>query len=98
MTLEKNRPGYFGKYGGQFAPETLMAPLKLLEEGFEKYSRDSEFQNQLQGILKNYVGRPTALTFAERMTDHLGGARIFLKREDLAHTGAHKINNTIGQV
>jgi tryptophan synthase beta chain len=96
--MTANKTGYFGQFGGQFAPETLMEPLRLLEEGFEKNKTDSNFQNEMHSILKNFVGRPTPITFAHRLTEHLGGAQIFLKREDLAHTGAHKINNTVGQI
>src|ERR1700733_2625060 len=97
MSSEK-RPGYFGEYGGQFAPETLIEPLRELEDGYKKWSQNKDFKNQIESLLKDFVGRPTPITLAERMTESLGGARIYLKREDLAHTGAHKINNTIGQV
>ena len=92
-----DKKGYFGQYGGCFAPETLVAPLAQLEEAYLKFKDDIDFQAQLQNYLQSYVGRPTALYFAERLTDYLGGASIYLKREDLTHTGAHKINNTIGQ-
>ena len=90
--------GAFGPFGGQFAPETLMPALAELEAAWGDAQRDPEFQRQLTDLLHEYVGRETPLTYAERLSDHLGGARIYLKREDLAHTGAHKINNAIGQV
>jgi tryptophan synthase beta chain len=89
--------GYFGNYGGRFVPETLMAPLAELEESFRKASRDRGFQARLDELLTHYVGRPTPLYQARRLSAHLGGARIWLKREDLCHTGAHKINNALGQ-
>jgi len=89
--------GHFGPYGGRFVPETLMHPIEELIAAYEESKRDSEFQRELDYLLKTYVGRPTPLMFARRLTDHLGGARIYLKREDLCHTGAHKINNAIGQ-
>ena len=90
--------GAFGPFGGQFAPETLMPALAELEEAWAEAQADPEFHAELNGLLKNYVGRETPLTHAERLSDQLGGAQIWLKREDLAHTGAHKINNAIGQV
>jgi tryptophan synthase beta chain len=89
--------GHFGIYGGRFVPETLMQPLAELTEAYEAARRDPEFQAQLNHLLTTYVGRPTPLMLAEALTNHLGGARIYLKREDLCHTGAHKINNAIGQ-
>src|SRR3954447_9387426 len=89
--------GYFGPYGGRFVPETLMAPLAELIRAYDRVSRQRTFRRQLADILRDYVGRPTPLFYAERLSDELGGARIFLKREDLLHTGAHKINNAIGQ-
>ena len=89
--------GHFGPYGGQFVPETLMHPLEELVAAYGEARRDAQFQNEFAGLLRDYVGRPTPLTFAERLTSHLGGARIYLKREDLCHTGAHKINNAVGQ-
>jgi len=92
------RRGYFGDYGGRFAPETLMAPLDELERGFEKWRRDRRFRAELAGLLHDYAGRPTPVTFADRLTARLAGARIALKREDLLHTGAHKLNNALGQV
>jgi tryptophan synthase beta chain len=90
-------PGRFGPYGGRYVPETLMVPLFELERAYEIAKSDASFQSQLQGLLKNFAGRPTPLQFAARLTEHLGGPRIYLKREDLLHTGAHKINNAIGQ-
>ena len=89
--------GYFGPYGGRFVPETLMEPLLELERAYAAARKDPAFRRELAALLRDFVGRPTALTFAERLTSRLGGARIYLKREDLAHTGAHKINNTVGQ-
>nr|WP_106783390.1 tryptophan synthase subunit beta [Lysinibacillus timonensis] len=89
--------GRFGRFGGQFVPETLMTALQELEEAYDKYKDDEDFQNELNYYLKNYVGRETPLYFAERLTAHCGGAKIYLKREDLNHTGAHKINNALGQ-
>lgn len=89
--------GHFGPYGGQFVPETLMHSLEELTSAYEEAKHDSEFQRGLDHLLATYAGRPTPLMLAERLTDHLGGARIYLKREDLCHTGAHKINNAIGQ-
>ncbi len=91
------RRGYFGPYGGRFVPETLMPALLELEDAYLKSRKDREFQKELEHLQKTYIGRPTALYFAKRLTEHLGGAKIYLKREDLAHTGAHKINNAIGQ-
>ncbi|MTD40163.1 tryptophan synthase subunit beta [Erwinia sp. CPCC 100877] len=95
-----NQPkeGFYGKFGGQFIPETLMYAVKELEEVYEASKTDEAFQQELAYYLKQYVGRETPLYFAERLTDHAGGAKIYLKREDLNHTGAHKINNTIGQI
>jgi tryptophan synthase beta chain len=93
-----DRRGYFGIYGGRFVPETLMPALKELEEAFFRAKKDKGFQRQLAHLRKTYIGRPTPLYFASRLTEHLGGAKIYLKREDLAHTGAHKINNAVGQV
>ena len=89
--------GRFGKYGGRYVPETLMPALLELEQAYLKACRDRRFQAELDHYLKLYVGRPTPLYFAEKLTRRLGGAKIYLKREDLCHTGAHKINNTIGQ-
>jgi len=89
--------GRFGPFGGRYVPETLMHALDQLSAAYEEAKGDPSFQKELTGYLNNYVGRPTPLTFAERLTKQAGGARIYLKREDLLHTGAHKINNTIGQ-
>ena len=89
--------GRFGVYGGRYVPETLMAALEELEQAYEKAKRDRRFQQRLDHLLRSYAGRPTPLFFAERFTNKLGGAKIYLKREDLLHTGAHKINNCIGQ-
>jgi len=93
-----DRKGYFGMYGGRFVPETLMPALKELNEAFRKSQGDKEFRAELVHLQKTYIGRPTPLYFAARFTEHLGGAKVYLKREDLAHTGAHKINNAVGQV
>ena len=90
--------GHWGKYGGRFVPETLMAPLEDLTAAYLASRDDQAFQIQLQDLLQNFAGRPTPLFHAARLTEHCGGARVYLKREDLLHTGAHKINNTIGQV
>ena len=90
-------PGRFGPYGGRYVPETLMVPLFELERAYELAKTDPSFQAQFQDLLKNFAGRPTPLQLASRLTAHLGGPRIYLKREDLLHTGAHKINNAIGQ-
>jgi tryptophan synthase beta chain len=90
-------PGRFGPYGGRYVPETLMVPLFELERAYELAKADPAFQARLTDLLKNFAGRPTPLQFAERLTTKLGGPRIYLKREDLLHTGAHKINNAIGQ-
>ncbi|HVZ67843.1 MAG TPA: tryptophan synthase subunit beta [Rhizomicrobium sp.] len=90
--------GHFGAYGGRFVAETLMPLILDLEQAYEEARRDPNFQAELDGLLKNYVGRESPLYFAERLTEHLGGAKIYLKREDLNHTGAHKINNCIGQI
>ena len=88
---------YFGKYGGQFVPETLVQPLSELERAFATIGKSKEFREELANCLKDYAGRPTPLYFASRLTSFAGGAKIYLKREDLLHTGAHKINNAIGQ-
>jgi tryptophan synthase beta chain len=89
--------GHFGAYGGRFVPETLMHPLEQLTAAYGEARNDPEFRRELEALLVDYVGRPTPLMFAARLTQHLGGARIYLKREDLCHTGAHKINNAVGQ-
>ncbi|MDB9741593.1 tryptophan synthase subunit beta [Akkermansiaceae bacterium] len=99
MSLElPDATGHFGTFGGMFVPETLMTPLQDLAIIYEKTKEDPEFQRELNDLLKNYCGRPTPLYYAERWTEKLGGAKIYLKREDLLHTGAHKINNAIGQI
>jgi tryptophan synthase beta chain len=90
--------GHFGPYGGRFVPETLFHPLQELEEEYARARQDPEFQREFEYYLREFVGRPTPLYYAERLTRELGGAKIYLKREDLLHTGAHKINNSIGQV
>ncbi len=90
--------GYFGDYGGKFVPEILIPAIKALEEEYEKAIQDPDFIQQYEQLLNEYVGRPTKLTFADKLTAHYGKARIYLKREDLCHTGAHKINNAIGQI
>ncbi len=95
--LKEKLPKKFSEYGGQFVPETLMPALIELEQAYLSSKDNPDFQTELQDLLKNYVGRPTPLTFARRLTEKLGGAKIYLKREDLAHTGAHKINNALGQ-
>ena len=89
--------GRFGKYGGQYVPETLMEPLRTLADAYRHFSRDPSFKNELANWLEQYAGRPTPLYFASRLTDNAQGAKIYLKREDLLHGGAHKINNTLGQ-
>src|SRR6478672_9150040 len=89
--------GYFGEFGGRFVPETLMGALVELERAYAEVQRDPAFQVRLDHLLRDYVGRPTPLYFAERLRQHAAGAQIYLKREDLNHTGAHKINNAIGQ-
>jgi len=93
----ESRPGRFGVYGGRYVPETLMAALVELEHEYDVAKEDAAFQTELAGLLKDYAGRPTPLYFAKRLTGQLGGAKIYLKREDLLHTGAHKINNALGQ-
>ncbi len=90
--------GYFGRYGGRFVPETLVTALEELTTAYEQAKADPAFKLELDSLLAEYVGRPTPLTFANRLTERLGGAKIYLKREDLLHTGAHKINNAIGQI
>lgn len=98
MSYEPDERGYWGEYGGRFVPETLAAPLDELTAAYLAARDDQSFHDELDSLLKNYSGRPTALTYARRFTEMLGGARIYLKREDLNHTGAHKINNCIGQI
>jgi tryptophan synthase beta chain len=90
--------GHFGPYGGRYVPEVLMAPLEELEQAYHEARRDPAFQAELDQLLADYAGRPTPLYFARRLSETLGGARIYLKREDLLHTGAHKINNCLGQI
>ena len=90
--------GRFGEYGGRYVPETLMHPLQELEDEYFRAQQDPEFQTELQYYLREFCGRPTPLYHAERLTRDLGGAKIYLKREDLLHTGAHKINNAMGQI
>ncbi|HSL17400.1 MAG TPA: tryptophan synthase subunit beta [Methylomirabilota bacterium] len=97
MKSYPDRRGYYGDWGGKFVPETLMGPLDELEEAYRRATKSREFRNRLAELLEHYVGRPTPLTLASRLSARLGGARIWLKREDLCHTGAHKINNAIGQ-
>src|SRR4051812_49105592 len=90
--------GHFGRFGGRYVSETLMPLIMQVEAEYEKAKSDPEFNRQLDYYLENYVGRPSPLFFAERLTRHLGGAKIYLKREELNHTGAHKINHCIGQI
>ncbi|MGD2205488.1 MAG: pyridoxal-phosphate dependent enzyme, partial [Anaerolineae bacterium] len=96
LTLPDER-GYFGSYGGKFVPETLMPALAALEQAYRQAQADPAFRRELDDLLQTYVGRPTPLSSARRLSAHCGGAQIYFKREDLAHTGAHKINNTLGQ-
>jgi len=97
MKSEPDASGKFGEFGGRYAPEQQIAALDELTEAMDSVVKTPEFQNELNGLLASYAGRPTPLTFAARMTEDLGGAKVYLKREDLAHTGAHKINNVLGQ-
>ena len=97
MATVPDASGRFGPYGGRYVPETLMAALEQLADAYAEAREDPDFQQQLDYLLKQYVGRPTPLYFARRLTEAWGGARVYLKREDLTHTGAHKINNTVGQ-
>ncbi len=96
-SLEPDAGGHFGRFGGRFVPEALMAALTELEEAFTASRSDREFLDELDGLRRSYAGRPTPLWYARNLSERLGGPRIYLKREDLAHTGAHKINNTLGQ-
>ena len=96
-TTTSSLPHKFGPYGGQFVPEVLIPAVTELERAYLEARADPAFQRELDHLLATYVGRPTPLTFAARLTAELGGAQIYLKREDLAHTGAHKINNALGQ-
>lgn len=91
------KAGRYGRYGGQYIPETLMNAVQELDQAYEHYKNDPEFQKELDNLYKNYAGRPSLLYYAEKMTKDLGGAKIYLKREDLNHTGSHKINNVLGQ-
>ena len=95
---QPNNKGFYGQFGGQFVPETLMTAVKQLEEAYEDSKKDPLFQAELKELLKDYVGRENPLYYAKRLTEYAGGAKIYLKREDLNHTGAHKINNALGQV
>ncbi len=97
LTSMPDAAGHFGPYGGRYVPEVLMAPLDELEQAYRKVQVDPVFQAELKGLLKNYAGRPTPLYYAKRLSEKLGGAKIYFKREDLLHTGAHKINNALGQ-
>jgi tryptophan synthase beta chain len=97
MTSQPDAGGHFGPYGGRYVPEILMAPIEELEAAYLAAREDAQFQSELADLLRNYAGRPTPLYFAKRLSETLGGARIWLKREDLLHTGAHKINNCLGQ-
>ena len=99
MTYQQpDSKGFYGRFGGQFVPETLMTAVLELDQAYRQAKEDPAFQAELAALLKHYVGRETPLYFAKRLTDHIGGAKIYLKREDLNHTGAHKINNALGQV
>src|SRR2546423_8164038 len=94
---EPDEHGHWGKFGGRYVPEILVAPLEELTEQFMRARRDDEFWRELNQLLRDYAGRPTSLFHAQRLSAHAGGAQIYLKREDLLHTGAHKINNAVGQ-
>jgi tryptophan synthase beta chain len=98
ITTQPDAKGHFGPYGGVFVPETLMTALEELTQAYEAARKDAEFRRELNQLLAEFVGRPTPLYLAERLTEQLGGAKIYLKREDLVHTGAHKINNAMGQI
>src|SRR5437764_1189333 len=97
MITQPDAGGHFGPYGGRYVPEVLMAPIEELERAYIEARDDPAFQAELADLLHNYAGRPTPLYYAKRLSESLGGARIYLKREDLLHTGAHKINNCLGQ-
>lgn len=97
MYAYPNELGRYGEFGGKFVPETLMQPLKEIEQAFNELKEDPAFKQEYLSLLQNYSGRPTALTYADQLSAYLGGAKIYLKREDLNHTGAHKINNALGQ-
>jgi tryptophan synthase beta chain len=98
QTVNPDAGGHWGRYGGRYVPETLMAPLEELTEAFDAARDDAGFRQEFESLLRDYSGRPTPLHHAARLTEHAGGARIYLKREDLSHTGSHKINNALGQV
>ena len=98
MKRGPDKNGHFGQYGGKYISETLMPAVAELEEAYLKYQKDAGFKKEFAHYLAEYTGRPTPLYFAQRLTEKLGGPKIYLKREDLCHTGAHKINNTIGQI
>jgi tryptophan synthase beta chain len=98
QTLNPDAGGHWGRYGGRYVPETLMAPLEELTEAFDAARDDESFQREFESLLRDFSGRPTPLFHAARLTEHAGGARVYLKREDLSHTGSHKINNALGQV
>src|SRR3990172_691839 len=97
MLALPDRRGHFGPFGGQYVPETLMPALLELDSAYRRARRDPKFRSEVRELNRLYTGRETPLYFARRLTEHLAGARIYLKREDLCHTGAHKINNTLGQ-
>ena len=97
MTTLPDERGYFGEYGGRFVPETIVPALDELTEAYDEFKDSAAFQSELMHLHRTYTGRPTPVSFASRLTEHLGGAQIYLKREDLAHSGAHKINNALGQ-
>src|SRR5918912_131282 len=98
MTYQPDERGHWGAYGGRFVPETLMAPLEALTDAYDAARDDPSFREEFESLLRDYSGRPTPLFYAARLTESAGGARVFLKREDLSHTGSHKINNALGQV
>jgi tryptophan synthase beta chain len=98
QTVNPDAGGHWGRYGGRYVPETLMAPLEELTEAFDAARDDESFRSEFESLLRDYSGRPTPLFHAARLTEHAGGARVYLKREDLSHTGSHKINNALGQV
>src|SRR4051794_41727034 len=97
VSSQPDATGHFGRYGGRFVPEVLMAPIEELEKAYTQAHEDAGFQAELNELLTNYAGRPTPLYYARRLSETLGGAKLYLKREDLLHTGAHKINNALGQ-
>src|SRR5918992_4717703 len=97
QTLNPDAGGHWGRYGGRYVPETLMAPLEELTEAFDAARDEESFQREFESLLRDFSGRPTPLFHAARLTEHAGGARIYLKREDLAHTGSHKLCNVLGQ-